>query len=378
MNQTAAAEVVVGVDTHKHIHVAAAVSPLGMRLGTITIPTNAKGYRDLAAWACSFGTIRAFGVEGTGLYGAALARFLRVQEHTVIEVNRSDRQLRHPGVKSDPIDAEAAARAAPGRPGDRSSLKSGTSTVEMIRHLKVARDTAVKARSQSMLAIKALIVGIPSALRERLELLRGKMMLIRHLAALRPGPIVSTVASAKAGLRALAQRWLALDDEIKVHQAHLEALTLARAPDLVEVHGIGSGTAAEMLLLVGDNHDRIRSEAAFAKLCGVCPISASSGKTQRHRLNRGGNRQANAALYRVVVTRMRGHQPTVDYVQRRTAEGKEQARDYSLPQTLRRPRNLCAPNRPGETMRCAGGRKLKRSRTGDSEVALPLRSQPRV
>jgi transposase len=324
MNQTAAAEVVVGVDTHKHIHVAVVVSPLGMRLGTITIPTNAKGYRDLAAWACSFGTIRAFGVEGTGSYGAALARFLRGQEHAVIEVNRSDRQLRHQRGKSDPIDAEAAARAVLG--GQATSLpKSGTSTVEMIRHLKVARDTAVKARSQSMLAIKALIVGIPSALRERLELLRGKMMLIRHLAALRPGPIVSTVASAKAGLRALAQRWLALDDEIKVHQSHLEALTRARAPDLVEVHGIGSGTAAEMLLLVGDNQDRIRSEAAFAKLCGVCPIPASSGRTQRYRLNRGGNRQANAALYRVVVTRMRGHQPTVDYVQRRTAEGKSKA-----------------------------------------------------
>lgn len=148
------------------------------------------------------------------------------------------------------------------------------------------------------------------------------MTLIRHLAALRPGPIVSTVASAKTGLRALAQRWLALDDEIKVHQAHLEALTCARAPELVKVHGIGSGTAAEMLLLVGDNPDRIRSEAAFAKLCGVCPIPASSGKTHRHRLNRGGNRQANAALYRVVVTRMRGHQPTLDYVQRRTADGK--------------------------------------------------------
>jgi transposase len=135
MNQTAAAEVVVGVDTHKHIHVAAAVSPLGMRLGTITIPTNAKGYRDLAAWACSFGNIRAFGIEGTGSYGAALARFLRVQEHTVIEVNRSDRQLRHQRGKSDPIDAEAAARAVLG--GQATGLpKSGTSTVEMIRHLK--------------------------------------------------------------------------------------------------------------------------------------------------------------------------------------------------------------------------------------------------
>jgi transposase len=271
------------------------------------------------------------------------------QKHAVIEVNRSDRQLRRQRGKSDPIDAEAAARAVLG--GQATSLpKSRTSTVEMIRHLKVARDTAVKARSQSMLAIKALIVGIPSALRERLELLRGKMMLIRHLAALRPGPIVSTVASAKAGLRALAQRWLALDDEIKAHQAHLEALTRARAPDLVEVHAIGSGTAAEMLLLVGDNQDRTRSEAAFAKLCGVCQIPASSGRTQRYRLNRGGNRQANAALYRVVVTRIRGHQPTVDYVQRRMAEGKSKAEIIRCLKRYVARRNLCAsPSRANHT-----------------------------
>ena len=148
------------------------------------------------------------------------------------------------------------------------------------------------------------------------------MALVRHLAALRPGPLTSTTASAKASLRAIARRWLALDEEIRTHDAHLEILTAARAPELVQAHGIGTGTAAEMLLLVGDNPERIRSEAAFAKLCGACPIPASSGKTNRHRLNRGGNRQANAALYRVVVTRLRGHQPTLDYVRRRTTEGK--------------------------------------------------------
>jgi transposase len=146
--------------------------------------------------------------------------------------------------------------------------------------------------------------------------------LVRHLAALRPGPLACTTASAKAGLRALARRWLALDEEIKAHDAHLERLTRQRAPELVEAHGMGAGTAAEMLVLVGDNPERIRSEAAFAKLCGACPIPASSGKTSRHRLNRGGNRQANAALHRVVVVRMRRHGPTLDYVRRRTAEGK--------------------------------------------------------
>ena len=202
--------------------------------------------------------------------------------------------------------------------------KSGTSTVEMIRHLKVARDTAVKGRTQAMLTLKAIIVGAPTALREALDPVAGKMTLLRRLAALRPGPLTSTLASAKTSLRAIARSWLALDAEIKAHDAHLETLTAARAPELLKAHGMATGTAAEMLL-VGDNPERIRSEAAFAKLCGACPIPASSGKTNRHRLNRGGNRQANAALYRVVIVRMRGHQPTLDYVRRRTAEGKGKA-----------------------------------------------------
>ncbi len=173
-----------------------------------------------------------------------------------------------------------------------------------------------------MVALKALVISAPAALRERLDRIGGRVSLVRHLAALRPGPITSTTASAKAGLRALARRWLALDEEIRAHDAHLERLTRQRAPELVQAHGMGAGTAAEMLLLVGDNPERIRSEAAFAKLCGACPVPASSGKTSRHRLNRGGNRQANAALHRVVVTRLRGHPPTLDYVRRRTIEGK--------------------------------------------------------
>lgn len=321
MDETARADVIVGVDTHKHVHAAVAIDALGARLGATTIPVGERGYQALEAWARSLGPIRAFGVEGTGSYGAGLSRFLVAQGHAVLEVNRPDRQLRRRKGKSDPLDAESAARAVLG--GQATARpKSGTGTVEMIRHLKVARDTAVKGRTQAMVTLKAIIVGAPAALRERLDRITGKMALIRHLAALRPGPITSTAASAKASLRAIARRWLALDEEIRGHDGHLETLTAARAPELVRAHGMGAGTAAAMLLLVGDNPERIRSEAAFAKLCGACPVPASSGKTTRHRLNRGGDRRANAALHRVVVTRMRGHQPTLDYVRRRTREGK--------------------------------------------------------
>ena len=324
MTKSTSIDVIIGVDTHKEVHAAAAISGVGAHLATTTIPASSKGYGALEAWAKSMGSVRAFGIEGTGSYGAGLSRFLRERGHTVLEVNRPNRQLRYQQGKSDAVDAESAARTvlagqAAGQP------KSSTGTVEMIRHLKIARDTAVKARTQAMQTIKAIIVCSPEALREQLDKVRGKMTLLRRLAALRPGSLTSTLASAKTSLRAIARRWLLLDTEIKLHDAHLEILTAARAPNLLEAHGMATGTAAEMLLLVGDNPERIHSEAAFAKLCGVCPISASSGKTLRHRLNRGGNRQANAALYRVVIVRMRGHQPTLDYVHRRTAEGKSKS-----------------------------------------------------
>ena len=321
MHAFAPTDIIVGVDTHKHVHAAIALNGLGARLGAITVPVNPQGYRELETWARSFGSVHAFGIEGTGSYGAGLSRALAARGHIVIEVNRPNRQLRHQHGKSDPIDAESAARAVLG--GQATARpKSGTSTVEMIRQLKVVRDTAVKSRTRAMITLKTLIVNAPAALREQLDRVTGCVALVRHLAGLRPGPLTSTTASTKAALRALARRWLMLDAEVKEHDTALGALTDACAPGLKAAYGIATGTVAEMLILVGDNPERIRSEAAFAKLCGTCPVPASSGKTTRHRLNRGGNRQANAALYRVVIVRMRSHLPTLAYVRKRLAEGR--------------------------------------------------------
>jgi transposase len=313
--------VVVGVDTHKDVHVAVALSGLGARLGNASAPATEDGYRSLADWARGHGAVYAFGVEGTGSYGAGLSRALATQGFRVIEVNRPNRQLRRQRGKSDAVDAEAAARAVLAGQAD-APPKSGDGEVEMIRHLKIARDTALKSRTQAMVTLKTLLVNAPQPLREQFIAVTGRMTLIRGLAALRPGVLISTTASAKTALRALARRWLALDGEIGEHDAVLEVLVRKRAPALMAAPGISTGTVAEILVALGDNPERIRSEAAFAKLCGVCPIPASSGKTNRHRLNRGGNRRANAALYRVAVVRMRSHALTRAYVQRRTAEGK--------------------------------------------------------
>jgi transposase len=162
---------------------------------------------------------------------------LQAKGHTVVEVNRLNRQLRHQNGKSDPLDAESAARAVLG--GQTNARpKSADSSVEMIRHLKVARDTAVKSRTQAMVTLKTIIISAPASLRQALDRITGKMALIRHLAALRPGPLLSATASAKAALRAIARRWLTLDAEIRAHDADLEALTASCAPAMLEAHGI--------------------------------------------------------------------------------------------------------------------------------------------
>ena len=265
--------------------------------------------------------LEAFGIEGTGSYGAGLARAVHRAGHHVVEVNRGDRRTRRAAGKSDTIDAEVAARSL--LAGQSTAIpKTADGAVEMIRQLKITRDTAMKARTTAMNTLKQIIVQAPPVLREALHDLTDHGLFTR-CAGLRPGPIDTPIASAKHTLRSLARRWMALAEEIALHDQHLARLTTATSPTLCEGFGVGAHTAAELLIIFGDNPDRIRSEAAFAKLCGACPIPASSGMTTgRHRLNRGGHRHANAALYRAVIVRMQFHQPTRDYVARRLAAGR--------------------------------------------------------
>jgi transposase len=315
-------DVIVGVDTHKDEHVAVAIDGLGGTLGDpLFVAASPDGYAELLAWADSLGKIYAFGVEGCGSYGCGLARFLRRQDQKVNEVARPRRADRRLSGKSDALDAEHAARAVLSGAGN-ATPKLADGKIEAIRLIKIARDTAVKAHTTTLITLKAVLVTASDELRGRLEPLTDHKLVIACAALEIHESVSNPEAAMRHALSHLARRWLDLHEEIKVHSSHLKTLTKAVAPQMLERFGIGFDTAAELLITAGDNCDRIRSEAAFAKMCGVCPIPTGSGKSSgRHRLNRGGNRQANAALYRVVIARMRWHAPTIAYLSRRTADG---------------------------------------------------------
>ena len=314
-------KVIVGVDTHKHEHVAVAINDLGARLATFRAPANGAGYADLVAWACTLGDLEAFGIEGTGSYGVGLASFRaptgvpRSSRSTVC-----DRRKRRNNGKSDTLDAEAAARSvlagvATGTP------KTADGAAEMVRQIKIARDTAVKARTAAMTTLKTLLVNAPSRVREALEPLTDRK-LIDRCAALRPGDIIDPTAAVKHALRALAARWRTLSAEIDQHDELLDILTRAAVPTLREAIGIGPESAAEMMIVAGDNPgpDPVRSRVSRSS-AAPARFPPRAGSRNRHRLFRGGHRHANAALYRIVIVRMRWHQPTIDYARRRTAEG---------------------------------------------------------
>jgi transposase len=256
----------------------------------------------------------------------------------VVEVDRPDRKTRRDQGKSDPIDAYAAARAAASRRAT-GTPKTRDGDVESVRTLRVARTGAIRARAKALTQLKALIVTGPEELRAHLGGLDGAR-LISTCARLRParaepvtasphakrtprpGRLIDPTAATKQALASIATRIGHLDAELTELDDDLHTLITPLAPTLLALKGVGLDVAGQLLATVGDNPDRVRHESAFAHLCGVSPIPASSGKTTRHRLNRGGDRAANAALYRIVICRLRWDQTTRDYVERRTKQGR--------------------------------------------------------
>jgi transposase len=240
-----------------------------------------------------------------------------------VEINRPDRSTRRRLGKDDAIDAEAAARSFLAGTATIAP-KGGTHLVEMIRLLKGNKDSASKSRTRAINQIKAILVTAPAVLREQLEPLANDDLMVT-CTAFRVPLVDSPIAAAKKALRFLARRVLRLEREIAELLDNLDQLTQQACPGLRQTYGIGTDGAATLLVTVGDHPERLRSDAAFASLCGVSPLPASSGKTNRHRLNRGGNRQANATLHRIVVVRLRWHEQTKAYAARRLKEGRSKA-----------------------------------------------------
>ncbi len=310
-----------GVDTHLDLHVAAALDHIGGLLGTATFEATLAGENELACWLGSFGILTRVGVEGTGSYGAGLARLLATGGVEVVEVDRPNRQLRRRQGKTDTLDAIEAARAAQsGRAFGQAKSRDGN--VEAIRALLVAKRSAQSTKVKSLNQIRHLGFTAPDPLRERLSGLSAAKIAV-ETASLRPRSGTDPVLFAtKTSLRVLGRRVLALDAEKAELDEQLNALVAATAPELLAVYGVGVDTAAQLLVAAGDNPQRLRSEASWAHLCGVAPIQASSGKVTRYRLNRGGDRRANHALWRIAMTRMSNEPRTQAYVTRRIAEGK--------------------------------------------------------
>jgi transposase len=307
------------VDTRADTHVAAALDPIGGLLGVREFPVAPAGYAGLLGWLGGFGAVALVGTEGTGSYGAGLARHVTAAGIRVVEAGRSDRQDRRRQGKSDPLDAVSAARAAQsGRA--RGAPKGRDGAAEAIRALMAAKRSARSERAQTISQARSLLVTGPGDLRARFA---GHTVaaLVSGLAALRPRPGDAVGSATRIALRELGRRAEFLDGQIERLDELIVPLVTARAPGLLALFGVGPDTAALLLIAAGDHPERLRSEAAWAHLCAVAPIPASSGKVTRRRLNPGGNREADHALWRIVITRMSNHPATRVYVDRRTAEG---------------------------------------------------------
>jgi transposase len=313
--------VTAGIDTHKDLNTAAVIDEQGTVLGVRAFATTRQGYNQLLGWMGEFGRPRVVGVEGSGSYGAGVTRRLAREGIRVLEVTAPERTSRRTLGKDDALDAISAARAA--LEGRRVSVaRTRTGEIEALRVLRTTRATAVKARRAALQQLDNTIIAAPEELRDSIRALT-RMRRIRTLAAWRPdrARAAEVDIATRLALRSLARRIIELTDEIADLDALITPQVARLAPRLVAARGIGTETAGQLLVTAGDNPERLQTEGGFAMLCGVAPLPASSGKTERHRLNRGGDRDANRALHMIAVGRLRIDPRTRAYAARRLAEG---------------------------------------------------------
>lgn len=306
--------VAIGIDTHKDEHVAVAFDRLGRQLDSCSRPASAAGYLALWRWATALGD-PAFAIEGSGSYGLGLTRFLLGGGAEVYECERPQRRERRRG-KSDLIDAARAGRRL--LSGEGLSRPRGGGAREDLGLLLSERRGAVRAQTATLNQLQAVLVAGPERLRARLAGLRGPNLVA---ACLRLRPRASAERVPSGVLRRLARRAQALSEELAALDCELERLVSELVPELLVECGVGAVCAAQLVVSSGDPR-RMRSEASFAALAGTSPVDASSGKQQRHRLNRGGDRQLNRALHVIALNRVRFDDETAAYYRRLLDSGK--------------------------------------------------------
>jgi len=314
-------EVVIGVDTHSQTHTAAVVDArTGAVLARKTVAADPDGYAELVALAEQQAGLRAWAMEGTGGYGAGLARHLADSDELVVELDRPKRPARRAGAKSDPIDAERAARDALAR-GQLAQPKTGAERAALQMRL-TARRAAVEAATAAQRQLLAMVITAPEAVRTRFRGQNTRAM-ITTAARLRPTSSSGDIEAITAltVLRDLARRIRFLEEEALAHERAIRTIVRSWRPDLLELLGVGPIVAATVLT-AWSHPGRCRSDAAFAMLAGTAPIPASSGKTVRYRLNRSGDRQLNRALHTVTLSRLQRDERTRAYADRKRAEGK--------------------------------------------------------
>lgn len=310
--------IVAGADTHADTVHVAAVTTTGTAVGDKGFPTTRAGYTAAIRFLDSLGQVERIGVEGTASYGAGFTRAVIAAGIEVVEVTRAVKSTRRLKGKSDPLDAYSAARTALAGEGLATPKDDATSG---LRALHIARRSAIKHRTAVINQIKAMLVSAPDSVREKYRGLTVLRM-IEAIARCRPDAQADPWAqSVLIAAKMLAQRAQFLESQAEILQTQIDALVTAANPGLRAAYGVGTDTAAQLLITAGANPHRLHSEAAFAALCGAAPVPASSGKTNRHRLSRGGDRSANNALFRIALVRMSSHQPTKDYAQRQLLNG---------------------------------------------------------
>ncbi|HIW30768.1 MAG TPA: IS110 family transposase [Candidatus Luteococcus avicola] len=322
LDDTLGLALVAGIDTHKDTHHVAIVDQVGRLIADHQFATTVEGYGQIVQFLHRHGNVSAVGVEGTGSYGAGVSRVLNAAGFRVLEVIRPNRQQRRAKGKSDPLDAEQAARTVLSGQG-ATTPKSASGAVECLRMLLTERRSANKSRTQTINQLHAVLVTAPDLVRNTYRDLITEQI-ITKAARSRPTAfdMADVTTTARIVLRRLATRAQQLQDEVRTIDAEMTALIAQINPAMLQINGMGPLTAATLLTAAGDNPERLASRAGFAALVGVAPVPASSGQRVRHRLSRGGNRHANSAIHRIILLRLRHHEArTTAYVTRRQAEG---------------------------------------------------------